>query len=88
MIMLLSPPVRDSLGKYKCTLVDGGEGRYLAMSTAPGIIVTGGHKLRAWIHLLGRYDTNGDVVSLWVLNIWLLMGVTVLYFPITFHIFL
>ncbi|KAK3856014.1 hypothetical protein Pcinc_037618 [Petrolisthes cinctipes] len=46
--------VRDSSGQYKYTLVDGGEGRYLAMSTAPGIIVTGGHKLKVWIHRQGR----------------------------------
>ncbi|XP_068218293.1 uncharacterized protein [Palaemon carinicauda] len=36
-------------GKYVCSLVDTDEGRYLAISCSPGIIVTGGHLLKVWI---------------------------------------
>ncbi|XP_042242015.1 uncharacterized WD repeat-containing protein alr3466-like isoform X2 [Homarus americanus] len=35
--------------KYICSLIDKDEGRYLAMSTSPGVIVTGGHLLKVWV---------------------------------------
>ncbi|XP_069938103.1 uncharacterized protein [Cherax quadricarinatus] len=35
--------------KYICSLIDNNEGRYLAMSTSSGVIVTGGHLLKVWV---------------------------------------
>ncbi|XP_071532917.1 uncharacterized protein [Panulirus ornatus] len=44
--------VRDVSGdRYICTLIDKDEGRFLTMSTSPGIIVTGGHLLKVWVQM-------------------------------------
>ncbi|KAG7157911.1 putative nuclear distribution protein nudF-like [Homarus americanus] len=44
--------------KYICSLIDKDEGRYLAMSTSPGVIVTGGHLLKVWVQQNGNAVTN------------------------------
>lgn len=35
--------------EYICSLISQGEGRYLTMCTAQGVIVTGGHELKVWV---------------------------------------